>query len=132
MSSLRALPTEQRSWPLAALAVAESSRLGFRRCGGGGFFDTDGVGPFGDEGVSFFHRHPGILHKHLRAFASAPGEIAQEMGSADAMGTGWGIDFGLAAVDHTSEVVHRVLQLRGIVCRMEGVIINLDVSAPFR
>jgi hypothetical protein len=51
---------------------------------------------------------------------------------ADTVGAGWGIDFGLAAVDHTSEVVHRVLQLRAIVCRTEGVIINLDVSAPFR
>ena len=106
--------------------------LGFWCRGGGGLFDADGVGPFGDEGVSFFHRHPGILHKHLWAFAAAPGEIAQEMCSADTMGAGWSIDFGLAAVDHTSEIVHRILQLRAIVCRTEGVIINLDVSAPFR
>jgi hypothetical protein len=83
--------------------------LGFWRGGGGGFFDADGVGPFGDEGVSFFHRHPGILHKHLRAFAAAPGEIAQEMGSADTVGAGWSIDFGLAAFDHTGQVVHSSL-----------------------
>jgi len=51
--------------------------LGFRRWGSGGFFDPDGVGSFGDEGVSFFHRHPCILHKHLRAFAATPGEIVR-------------------------------------------------------
>ena len=85
--------------------------LGFWCRGGGGLFDADGVGPFGDEGVSFFHRHPGILHKHLRAFAAAPGEIAQEMGSTDTVGAGWSIDFGLAAMDHTSEIVHPILQL---------------------
>ncbi len=53
--------------------------LGFRRGGGGGFFDADGVGPLGNEGVACFHRHPGILHKHLRAFAAAPGQIVEEV-----------------------------------------------------
>ena len=52
--------------------------LGFWHCGGWDFFDADGVGPLGDVGVSFFHRHPGILHKHLRVFAAARGEIAEE------------------------------------------------------
>jgi hypothetical protein len=52
--------------------------LCFWRGGGGGFFDSDGVGPFDDERVSLFHRHPGILHKHLRAFASSPGAIDEE------------------------------------------------------
>ena len=106
--------------------------LGFWRCGGWDFFDADGVGPFGDEGVSFFHRHPGIPHKHLWAFAAAPGEIAQEMCSADAMGAGWSIDPRLAALDHAGEVVHLILQLRAIVCRMEGLIINLDALLPFQ
>ena len=85
--------------------------LGFWRCGGGDFFDADGVGPLGDEGVSFFHRHPGILHKHLRAFAATPGEIAEEVLPADAVGAGRGIDSCLAAFDHASQIVHRVLRL---------------------
>ena len=75
--------------------------LGFRCGGGGGFFDADGVGPFGDEGVSFFHLHPGVLHKHLRAFAAAPGEIAEEVLPEDAVRAGWGIDSCLAAFDQT-------------------------------
>jgi hypothetical protein len=54
------------------------------------------------------------------------------MGSADTVGAGWGIDFGLAAVNHTSEIVHRVLQFRAIVCRTEGLIINLDLLLSFR
>jgi hypothetical protein len=83
--------------------------LGHWRGGGGGFFYSDGVGPFGDIGVSFFHRHPGILHEHLRAFAAAPGEITQEMGSTDAMGASWGIDLGLAALNHTGQIVHSIL-----------------------
>ena len=52
--------------------------LGFWRGGGGGFFYSDGVGSFGDEGVSFFHRHPGILHKHLRVFAAARAHIIHD------------------------------------------------------
>ncbi len=86
--------------------------LGIWRGGSVGFFDADGIGPFGDEGVSFFHRHPGILHEHLWAFAASPGEIAQEMGSADAMGAGWSIDFGLAALNHTGQIVHSILPTR--------------------
>jgi hypothetical protein len=54
------------------------------------------------------------------------------MSSADTVGAGWSIDFGLAAVDHTSEVVHPILQLHTIVCRREGVIINLDLLLQFR
>jgi len=73
--------------------------LGFW-CGGcWGFFDADGVGPLGDEGVSFFHCHPGILHEHLRAFAATPDEIVEEVLPADAVRAGWGIDFGLATFD---------------------------------
>jgi hypothetical protein len=49
------------------------------------------------RGVSFFHRHPGILHKHLRAFAATPSEIVEEVLPADAVRAGWGIDFGLAS-----------------------------------
>ena len=85
--------------------------LGFRCCGGGGgFFDADGVGPFGDQGVSFFHRHPGILHKHLRAFAAAPGEIGEKVLPADAVGAGRGVDSCLAAFDETGQVVHSILR----------------------
>ena len=73
--------------------------LGLWRRGGGDFFDADGVGPFGNEGVTFFHRHSGILHEHLRAFAAAPDEIVEEVLPADAVRAGWGIDFGLAAFD---------------------------------
>jgi hypothetical protein len=91
--------------------------LGFWRCGGGGFFDADSIGPLGDVGISFFHRHPCILHEHLWAFAAAPGEIAQEMCSADTVGAGRGVDFGLAALDHTGEVVHLMLRFRATVCR---------------
>ena len=47
--------------------------LGFWCCGGWDFFDADGVGPLGDEGVSCFHRHPCILHEHLRAFEKIKG-----------------------------------------------------------
>jgi len=32
---------------------------------------VDAVGPFDDEGVTFLHSHPGILHKHLWAFAAS-------------------------------------------------------------
>ena len=81
--------------------------------GGGGFFYADGVGPLGDEGVSFFHRHPGILHKHLRAFAATPGEIAEEVLPADAVRAGWGIDSCLAAFDHAGQIVHSILRFRG-------------------
>ena len=82
--------------------------LGLWCCGGGGLFYADGVGPLGDEGVSFFHRHSCILHKHLWAFAAAPGEITQEMCAADAMGAGWSIDSRLAALDHTGQIVHSI------------------------
>ena len=91
--------------------------LGFWRCGGGGFFYADGVGPFGDEGVTFFHRHPGILHEHLRAFAATPGEIVEEVLSADAVRAGRGIDSGLATFDHAGQIVHRVLRVVKAVCR---------------
>ena len=86
--------------------------LDFWRCGGGDFFDADGVGPLGYEGVSFFHRHPCILHEHLWAFAAAPGEIAQEMFSADAVSASRSIYLGLAALNHTGEVVHLMLRFR--------------------
>jgi hypothetical protein len=52
--------------------------LSFWCCGGGSFFDADGVGPFGDQGVSFFHRHSRTLHEHLGAFAATPGELIEE------------------------------------------------------
>ena len=67
---------------------------------GGGFLDADGAGPFSDEGVTFFHRRPGILHEHLRAFAAAPSEVSEEVLTADAVRAGWGIDSGLAAFDY--------------------------------
>jgi hypothetical protein len=51
------------------------------------------------RGVSFFHRHPGILHEHLRTFAATPGEIVEEVLTADAVRAGWGIDSCLAAID---------------------------------
>jgi hypothetical protein len=63
--------------------------LGFWRCGGWDFFDADGVGPFGDEGITFFHRHSGILRKHLWVFAATPGEIVEEVLPADAVRAGW-------------------------------------------
>ena len=88
--------------------------LGLWRCGGGDFFDADGVGPLGDEGVSFFHRHPGILHEHLRAFAATPGKIVEEVLPADAVRAGWGIDSCLAAFDEAGQIVHRVLRLVGL------------------
>ena len=91
--------------------------LGFWRCGGGGLFYSDGVGPFGDVGVSFFPRHPGIFHEHLRAFAAAPGQIVEEVLSADAVRAGRGIDSGLAPVDHAGQIVHRVLRVVKAVCR---------------
>lgn len=53
--------------------------LGFWRGGGWDFFGADRVGPLGDKGVTLFHRHPDILHKHLRAFAATPGEIVEEV-----------------------------------------------------
>jgi hypothetical protein len=93
--------------------------LGFWRSGGWGFFDADGVGPLGDEGVSFFHRHPGILHKHLRAFSATPGEIVEEVLPADAVRAGWGIDSRLATFDHAGQIVHRVLRLVRAVCGTE-------------
>ncbi len=86
--------------------------LGFWRCGGGDFFDADGVGPFGYEGISFFHRHPGIFHKHLRAFAATPGEIAEEVLAADTVRAGWGIDSCLAAFDEAGQIVHSILRIR--------------------
>ncbi len=94
--------------------------LGFWRCGGGDFFDADGVGPLGDEGVSFFHRHPCILHKHLRAFAATPGEIVEEVFSADAVRAGRGIASRLATFDHAGQIVHRGLRLVKAVCRTGG------------
>ena len=98
--------------------------LGFWRGGGGDFFDADGVGPLGDEGVSFFHRHPGIFHKHLWAFAAAPGEIVEEVFPADAVRTGRGIDFGLAAFDEAGQIVHLMLRFRATVCKVAGLIFN--------
>lgn len=86
--------------------------LGFRCGGGGGFFDSDGAGPFGYEGVTFFHCHPCILHEHLRAFAAAPGEIGEEVFTADTVRAGWGIDSCLAAFDHAGQVVHSILRFR--------------------
>jgi len=86
--------------------------LGFWCWGGGGFFNTDGVGPFGDEGVSFFHRHPGILHEHLWASAATPGEIVEEVLPTDAVCAGWGIDFRLAAFNETGQIVHSILRFR--------------------
>ena len=77
-----------------------------------GFFDSDGVGPFGDEGVSFFHRHPGILHKHLRAFAATPGEIVEEVLPADAVRACWGIHSRLAAFDEAGQIVHCIPRFR--------------------
>jgi hypothetical protein len=109
--------------------------LGFWRGGGGGFFYSDGVGPFSDIGVSFFHRHPGILHKHLRAFAPSPGEIAEEVLSADAVCAGWGIDSCLAALDHAGQIVHSILRFRdhsmpdGLADYQSA---ELDASLPFR
>ena len=38
------------------------------------FFDADGLDPFGHDDVAVAHRHPGVLVKHLRASAAAPGE----------------------------------------------------------
>jgi len=98
--------------------------LGLWRCAGWDFFDSDGVGPLGDEGVSFFHRHPGILHKHLWAFSATPGEIVEEVLPADAVRAGWGIDSPLATFDHAGQIVHRVLRLVTAVCRREGRIFN--------
>jgi hypothetical protein len=74
---------------------------------GGDCFDADGVGPLGDVGVSFFHRHACILHKHLRAFAATPGEIAEEVLPADAVRAGWGIDSRLAAFNPAGQIWSR-------------------------
>lgn len=86
--------------------------LGFWCCGGGGFFDAKGVGPFGYEGISFFHCHPGIFHEHLWAFAAPPGEIAEEVLPADAVCAGWGIDSCLAAFDEAGQIVHFIPRFR--------------------
>ena len=74
--------------------------------GGGDFFDADGIGPFGDVGVSFFHCHARILHEHLWAFAASPGEVVEEVLPADAVCAGWGIDSCLAAFDEAGQIVH--------------------------
>lgn len=86
--------------------------LGLRSTLGRGFFDSDGVGPLGDVGVSFFHRHSGILHKHLRAFAATPGEIVEEVLPADAVCAGWGIHSCLAAFDEAGQIVHYIPRFR--------------------
>ena len=87
--------------------------LGFWCCGDWDFFDSDGVGPLGDVGVSFFHRHSCILQKHLRAFAATPGEIVEEVLSADAVCAGWGIYSCLAAFDEAGQIVHGIPRIRG-------------------
>ena len=86
--------------------------LGHWRWGGGGFFDADGIGPFGDVGVSFFHCHACILHEHLWAFAASPGEVVEEVLPADAVCTGWGIDSCLAAFDEAGQIVHCIPRFR--------------------
>ena len=102
--------------------------LGFWCCGGWDFFDADGVGPLGDVGVSFFHLHSCILHKHLRTFAATPGEIAEEVLSADAVRAGWGIDSCLAAFDQTGQIVHFIPRSETTVCRTDGLIIKWVAS----
>lgn len=110
--------------------------LGFWRWDGRDFFNADSDGPFGDEGVSFFHRHSCVLHEHLRAFAATPGEIAKKMLPADTVCAGWSVDFRLAAFNYAGEVVHSPLQFRlhsmptGRADYQRGV--NLDALFPFR
>ena len=86
--------------------------LGFWRCSGGDFFYSDGIGPLGDVGVSFFHRHSCILQKHLWAFAAAPGEIVEEVLPADAVCAGRGIHSCLAAFDEAGQIVHCIPRFR--------------------
>ena len=105
--------------------------LGFWCCGSGDFFDADGVGPFGDEGVSFFHRHPGILQKHLRAFAAAPGEIAEEVLPADTMRAGWGIDFRLAAIDEAGQIVHSILRFNRMLKNSASIVLGSSKSSTY-
>jgi hypothetical protein len=46
----------------------------------------------------------------LRAFAATPGEIAEEVLPADAVGAGLVIDSRLAAFDQAGQIVHSILR----------------------
>jgi hypothetical protein len=62
--------------------------------------------PLGHDGVTFLHRHRGVLDKHLRAFTATPRKKAQEMFFAHVLCAGWGVNFGLAALDYAVQFVH--------------------------
>lgn len=85
----------------------KTDRSGLRRVGGH-FVDADGFLPFGGDGVAFFHRHRGVLQKHLRAFAAAPGEEVDEMVLADGLGAGGGVRAFQAIGDAAAGVMHGV------------------------
>ena len=74
--------------------------------GGGGFFDADGFGPFANERVALVHGHSGVGREHLRPFAAAPGEEAEEVFFAEVLGAGRGVDTSLATSDQAVQVVH--------------------------
>ena len=99
---------EARRRVLCLQFIFRGNTLEFWRCTGGNIFNADGAGPFGNDGVSFFHRHPGIREKHLGAFSPTPGEIAQEVLTADTLGAGRGIHSCFAACDEASQIVHRI------------------------
>ena len=86
--------------------------LGLWCWSGGDFFDADGIGPLGDERVTIFHRQSCILNKHLRALATTPDEIVEEVLPADAVRAGWGIYSCFAAFNEAGQIVHSILPFR--------------------
>lgn len=103
---------EARRRVLCVQLIFRGITLGFWRWDGRDFFNADGAGPFGDEGISFFHRHSCILHEHLWAFSATPGEIAKKVLPADTVCTGWSVDFRLAAFNYAGEVMHSIPRLQ--------------------
>src|SRR3982751_5580770 len=81
----------------------------------------DGFSPFGDDGVSFVHGHPGIFGEHRRSPASPPCHETDEVLFAQRGGSARRICRNRAAFNQTPFVAHRGLilskRMSEIVCR---------------
>ena len=74
----------------------------------------DGLLPFGGDGVAFWHGHGGILQKHLRASAAAPGQEIDEMILADRLGACGRVGVGFAILNTAANVVHGEPRVMGL------------------
>ena len=102
--------------------------LGLRYGGVGGFFDADGVRPFGDDRIPLFHGHPGVGREHLGAFTAAPGEEVEEVFFTDVLSAGRRIDASLAASNQAIQIIHVGSMIRLLVCRTGLQIINWPLN----